>query len=99
MSNPDQLDIRELRPGVWRLEFPYNEEFIAWLKARISPRDRSYDPATHFWDVTGDSYLPAIEGVGVQRFHFVTKIFWRDGKEVWKNLKTGKEEIQESLFG
>jgi hypothetical protein len=98
MSNPDQLDIRELCPGVFRLEFDYNEDFIAWLKARISPRDRSYDPATHFWEIRGDSYLLAIEGVGTQKFSYVTKIFWRDGKEVWKNVKTGTEQVQENLF-
>jgi hypothetical protein len=93
MSEPDQLDIRQVGEGKWRLEFAYNGDFIAWLKSRVPAQDRSYDPATHFWEIRGDQYIPAIEGIGVQKFSFATKIFWRDNVEVWKNLKTGREEI------
>lgn len=98
MSNPDQIDIKELSPGVWRLEFDFNADFISWLKARVAPADRSYDPETHFWEVRGDKYIPAIEGIGTQRFKFATKIFWRDGRQVFKNLHSGVESIQENLF-
>lgn len=98
MSNSGQLDIRELKPGVWRLEFPYNEDFIAWLKVRIPPRDRSYDSSTHFWEIKGDHHIPAIEGIGVQKFKWATKIFYRDGLQVMKNLHSGVETIQENLF-
>lgn len=98
MSNPDQLDIRELSPGVWQFEFPFNGDFIEFIKGRVPWSDRAYDSATNFWTVRGDKYLPALEGVGVQKFRYVTKIFGRDGMEVWKNLKTGAESIQGNLF-
>ena len=99
MPEPDQLDLRELRPGVYRLEFPYNPDFISYIKQRVPAQDRSYDPETHFWEIRGDQYIPAIEGIGAQKFKFATKIFWRDGKEVWKNLHSGHESVQENLFG
>lgn len=98
MSNADQLDIREIGPSKWRLEFPFNADFIEFIKSRIPWQDRSYDSATHFWEIRGDKYLPAIEGVGVQKFKFATKIYFRDGKEVWRNLHSGHESIQENLF-
>jgi hypothetical protein len=98
VSEPDQIDIKEMGHGKWRLEFAYNGDFITWLKGRIPAQDRSYDPDTHFWEIRGEEYIPAIEGIAVQKFSFATKIFWRDGKQVWRNLKTGTESIQENLF-
>lgn len=98
MAEPDQLDIREIGPNKWRLEFPFNEDFIEFIKSRVPYADRSYDPDTHFWEIRDSKYLPALEGVGVQKFRFATKIFWRDGKQVWKNLRTGHESVQENLF-
>lgn len=98
MASKDQLDIKQLKPGTWRLEFDYNDDFISYLKQRVPKENREYDPDTHFWTITGDEYIPAIEGIGVQKFSYATKIFERDGKQVWKNLKTGREEVQENLF-
>ncbi|MGH3427725.1 MAG: hypothetical protein ACRDQZ_09195 [Mycobacteriales bacterium] len=98
MANDQQLDIREIGPETWRLEFPYNADFIEFIKRRVPHTDRSYDSATNFWTVRGDKYMPAIEGVGVQKFRFATKIFKRGDDEVWKNLITGAESIQKSLF-
>lgn len=98
VANKDQLDIRQLADGSWRLEFDYNSEFIEYLKQRVPARDRHYDDVTHYWTIFKDEYMPAIEGIAVQKFAHVTKIFWRDDKEVWRNLKTGVEYIQENLF-
>ena len=98
MPNRDQLDIRQVKAGVWRIEADYNADFVEYLKMRVPKQDRDYDPDTNVWTITGDKYIPAIEGVGVQKFSFATKIFWREGKQVWHNLKTGREEIQENLF-
>jgi hypothetical protein len=97
MPNKDQIDIRELRPGVWRIEADYEESFVEWLKQRVPKEDRDYDPDTHFWTITGDKYIPAIEGIGAQKFSYATKVFWRDDKQVYKNLHSGREEIQENL--
>jgi hypothetical protein len=97
MSNPDQLDIKQVGEGRWVLTFPYREDFIELIKTRVPRTDRSYDEVTHEWTIVGDQYIPALEGVGVQKFSFATRIFLRDGKRVWRNLKTGKEEIQENL--
>ncbi len=98
MSNEDQLDIRELRDGSYRLEFPYNADFIAFLKSRVPGKDRTYDPESNHWTLLNTMHLSHIESVGLQKFSYVTKIFWRDGKQIWKNLKTGTESVQENLF-
>jgi hypothetical protein len=100
MSNADQFDVREIRPGCWRLEFPFNGEFIEYLKQRVPWQDRSYDSATHFWEIrdANNKYMAAIEGVGVQKFTYATRIFWREGKQVIRNLQSGHESIQENLF-
>lgn len=98
MANPDQLDIRQTAAGVWRLEFDYNSDFIAFLKSRVPASDRSYDPGTHFWEVRGDNYLPALEGVAVQHFKYAQRIFRREGKLVYLNLISHQEHIQEELF-
>jgi len=97
----DQITIREVGPFRWSLEFPYNEEFITWLKSRIPYPDRSYDPDTHIWRVSGDSdvRLNAIIGVAVQKFRHA--VLWhrnQEGKLAMKNLKTGVETVQEELF-
>ncbi len=97
----DQITIRELGPFRWSLEFPYHEEFIAWLKARIPAVDRSYDPETHVWKVSGDSdlRLNAITGIALQKFRHA--VLWyrnAEGKLAMKNLRTGVETIQESPF-
>lgn len=95
----DQITIREQVDGTWTLEFPYNEEFIAYLKQRVWQSDRSYDPETKIWTVRGDKYLPAIEGVAVQTFRFAVRWYRNsEGKLTMKNLKTGVETVQEELF-
>ena len=98
MANEDQLDIVQVRPGCWRLEFPYHPEFIAFLKRRVPAQDRSYNPDTHSWEIRGDQYLAAIEGVGVQKFTHASRKFRRDGKLVWLNLVSHQEMVQEELF-
>jgi len=98
MAHDDQLDIRELKSGQWRLEFPYNAEFIEFLKLRVPARERQYDPDTKRWLLLSGEHLAGVERLGMQHFQHVTKTFFRDGKEVWKNLKTGIETIQENLF-
>jgi hypothetical protein len=92
------IDIRELGDGKYRLEFEYEASFIEYLKQRVPARDRSYDPDTNWWEVRGTHYLPAIEGVAAQKFDHATRIFRRDGETVWKNLITGHEPVQKSLF-
>jgi hypothetical protein len=98
VAEADQIDLKEIGPGKYQLCFPYNPDFIQYLKTRVPAQDRSYDPDTHFWEVRGEQYIPAIEGIAVRKFSFATKIFWRDGKQVWRNLKSGAESIQENLF-
>lgn len=98
MAHDSQLDIKQLTDGSWALDFPFNRDFIDWLKGRVPGRDRSYDSATNVWVVRGDEYLKPIESVGVQYFDHVTKLFYRDKVQVWKNLKTGIETVQKSLF-
>jgi hypothetical protein len=34
MSGDRCIDIREIEPGTWRLEFPYEADFIAYVKSR-----------------------------------------------------------------
>jgi hypothetical protein len=97
MPHPDQLDIKQVGDN-YKLSFDYNPDFIEWLKGRVPSRDRSYDEDTHEWTIFGDAHIAAIEGVGVQKFSFATKIFRRGNQMVWKNLKSGKEEVQEGLF-
>lgn len=96
----DQITFRELSPGKWTLEFGYNSEFIDYLKQRVPATDRSYDPETHIWTVRGcDRDLAALEGVAVQKFRHSTRMFRNDdGKLTMRNLKTGQESVQESLF-
>jgi len=97
----DQITIRELGRFRWSLEFPYNEEFISWLKQRIPHQDRTYDPETHIWIVSGDSdvRLNAIESIAVQKFRFAVRWYRNsDGKLTMRNLKTGVETVQEELF-
>lgn len=98
MSSDTIIDIREMGEGAWRLEFNYEADFIAYLKSRVPGRDRSYDSDTNYWTIRGDSYMPAIEGVAAQKFDHATRIFRRDGETVWKNLISGHESIQKSLF-
>lgn len=92
------IDVREMGSGEWRLEFPYDADFIAYLKQKVPGRDRSYDPDTNWWTVRGESYMPAVEGVAAQKFDHATRVFRRNGETVWKNLITGHESIQKSLF-
>lgn len=97
----DQITIRELGCFRWSLEFSYNEEFIDWLKRRIPAADRSYDPETHIWRVSGDSdvRLNAIESIAVQKFRFAVRWYKNaEGKLTMRNLKTGAETVQEELF-
>ena len=97
--NPDQLDIRQVRPGVWNLEFDFNDDFIAYLKSRVPSADRSYDPETRVWEVSGDNYIPMLESIAVQKFSFVTRIYSDDkGRRIWRNVKTGHEQVQEQMF-
>lgn len=98
MAENTVIDIRELGEGKWRLEFNYEADFIAFIKSRVPARDRSYDPETTWWEVRGDQYMPAIEGVAAQKFSHATRIFRRDGETVWKNLISGHESVQRSLF-
>jgi|SRR5882724_6998383 len=98
MANDEQLDIRELHDGAWQLTFPYNADFIAFLKSTVPARDRKYDPDTNIWTLLNADKLSNVESVGLQKFSYVTKIFYRDKKQVWKNLRSGVETTQENLF-
>lgn len=96
--NEDQLDIRVQEDGKLTLEFPYNADFIEYLKSRIPHTERSYEPETKIWTVP-EKYLAAIEGVGVQKFSHVTRVYRRnDGAMVWRNVKSGAEMVQAGLF-
>lgn len=92
------IDIREMGDGVWRLEFDYQADFIEYLKKRVPAKDRSYDVDTHWWTIRGQQYMNAIEGIAAQKFDHATLIFRRHGETVWKNLISGRESIQKSLF-
>lgn len=94
---PD-IDIREMGDGNWRLEFNYEASFIEYLKQRVPARDRSYDPDTNWWQVRGEHYMPALEGIAAQKFDHATRIFRRRGETVERNLITGHESVQKSLF-
>jgi hypothetical protein len=98
MSGDRCIDIREIEPGTWRLEFPYEADFIAYVKSRVPSRDRSYDPDTNWWTVRGQQYMPEIEGIAAQKFDHATRIFRKDDETVWRNLITGHESVQKSLF-
>jgi hypothetical protein len=98
--NPDQCDIRSVRPGVWKVESDYNPDFVDYMKSRVPADDRSYDPDTHIWEIRGDNYIPMLESIAVQKFSFATRIYTdSQGRRVWRNLKSGREEVQENLFG
>jgi hypothetical protein len=101
MPNPDQIDIRQQkRPGVWTLEFEFNQEFIDYLKGRVPSSERSYDKETHIWTLwCGTAAMNAVEGVAVQKFRYAVKYFRNaDDELVMKNLKTGAESVQKGLF-
>src|ERR1044071_4883096 len=96
VSHPQQIDIREIRPGTWTLEFPYEESFIAYLKDHVVAADRSYDPDTKTWTINGGYYMKCLESVAVQKFWHAIKTYRnKEGKLVIANLKTGRESIQE----
>lgn len=100
----DQIVFRELSSGgEWSLEFGYNSEFIDYLKQRVPASGRSYDPETHIWKVFAGPYpsalINALTGVAVQKFRHASLIYRNDDdKLTTRNLKTGQESVQESLF-
>ena len=100
--NDDQITIRQIGSDKWSLEFPYNEDFINYLKRRVPAADRTYDPDTHVWTISGDEEfrLNAIEGVAVQKFRHAVRWYRNaEGNLAMRNLKTGVETVQETLFG
>ena len=98
MSHEDQLDIRDLGRGAFELSFPYNLDFINFIKAKVPYRDRSYAEATHIWTIWGEHYIGHLEGVGLQKFSHVTRVFHRGTDLVVRNVRTGTETVQKGLF-
>jgi hypothetical protein len=96
--NTDQLDIRDLGDGNFRLEFPYNPDFIEFLKMKVPPSCRTYDPDTHIWTVRGSNFIGHLEGIGLQKFGFVARTFQRGNDLVIRNCRTGAESVQKGLF-
>lgn len=94
----DQLDVKETRPGTFELSFPYNEDFIAFIKFKVPSFDRSYDEDTRIWTVHGENYIGHLEGVGLQKFSHVTRTYKRGSDLVIRNVRTGKENVQQGLF-
>ena len=96
--NSEQLDIKEISRGVYELEFPYNEDYIDFLKGKVPSAHRAWDPDSKKWTVKGEKYVGHLESIGLQRFKFV--MFIRHGKEgvVYRNCRTGAETVQKTLF-
>jgi len=97
----DEVVFRVLGDGRFTIEASYNYEFVEYLKGRVPSRARSYDFDLEKWTVRDDDgkTLNALEGVAAQKFRFAQRVFYNaDGKLVTRNIKTGKETIQKSLF-
>jgi hypothetical protein len=96
----DEIIFRCISPGKYTIEFSYEASFIEYLKKRVPAHERSYDPDTQLWTFNDDSFrLNALEGIAVQKFRHAQRIYWNnEGKLVMRNIKTGAEAIQESLF-
>jgi len=96
--NEDQLDIKEMGQDTYRLEFPYNPDFIEFLKMKVPHRDREYDEDTHIWTIHGERYVGHLEGVGLQKFRHVTRTYAKGSDLVIRNVRTGAENVQKGLF-
>ena len=96
--NDDQLDIKEIRPGTYELTFPYNEDFIGFIKMKVPYYDRSYDEDTRVWTVRGEKYVSHLESVGLQKFSYVMRISRGEEGVVYRNCRTGTETVQRALF-
>lgn len=96
--NQDQLDIKEMGHETYRLEFPYNEEFISFIKFKVPARDREYDEDTHIWTIHGEKYIGHLEGVGLQKFKFVARIRRAGSELIIRDCRTGAEAVQKGLF-
>ena len=95
---PDQLDIYDMGNGEFRVEFPYNADFIDFLKMKVPSSCRSFDPDTKIWTVRGANFIGHLEGVGLQKFGHVARTFARNGDLVIRNCRTGTESVQKVLF-
>ncbi|HLH05821.1 MAG TPA: hypothetical protein VKW78_01145 [Terriglobales bacterium] len=98
MARENQLDIKELGGDKFQIEFPFNQDYIDFIKWRVPAADRRYDEATKTWLIRGERYIGPLESVGMQRFRHVTRIFWRGSSLVIRNARTGTESIQGALF-
>lgn len=96
--NADQLDIKEMGQDTFRLEFPYNPDFIDFIKFKVPARQRGYDDATRIWTIHGEKYIGHLESVGLQKFKFVTRIWRRGSETVVLDVRTGVESVQKGLF-
>jgi hypothetical protein len=81
LMNADQLDIKEIGKDKYTLEFPYNPDFIDFIKHKVASRDREYDPDTKVWTVRGKQYVNYLQGVGLQKFAHVMFIYRKDGRQ------------------
>lgn len=99
--NEDQITIRKIRDRRYSIECSYEPDFIDYIKQRIAPGQRSYDPDTHIWEFedSDGKTLNAITGVATQKFRSAICIFRdNEGKLTTRNLKTGVQTLQEELF-
>lgn len=98
VPNEEQLTISDRGNQRFDLEFPYNEDFIAFLKMKVPYQDRGYDEDTRTWTVVGEKYIGHLEGVGLQKFRHVTRQFKQGPDLVIRNVRTGAESVQRGLF-
>ena len=99
MVDRTALDIRKIAECRWRLEFPYNSDFIEWLKAFVHHTHRSYNPQAKVWEVElVDALLPTLEQKGLSYFNVVTRIFRRGNELVYRDAGSGHESVIGSLF-
>jgi hypothetical protein len=96
--NADQLDIKEVGHETFRLEFPYNPDFIEFIKFKVPGKDREYDEDTHVWTIHGERYIGHLEGVGLQNFKWVTRVARRGSELVIRDCRSGAESVQKGLF-
>jgi hypothetical protein len=96
--NADQLDIKQIGPEKYTLEFPYNPDFIEFIKYKVPSSAREYDPDTKVWTVRGKEFLNHLQGVGLQKFAHVMFIYRKDADLIFRNVRTGTENVQRSLF-
>lgn len=92
-----QDHIKEHDP-YWKIEFPYDAEFIEWIKRTIPHTERTWNPgAEPFWTIADRWKDKVIErGKGIFEAVYITE--YEGDEKIEINAITGQRTVQPSLF-